>query len=62
MPPESDPARQTRETHLILLCVSIPSLMINIDSNVVAVSLASIASIAHPLHADFAAIERVISA
>lgn len=44
---------------LILLCVSIPSFMINLDSNIVAVSLSSIA---HSLHADFADIEWVISA
>lgn len=44
---------------LLLLCVSVPSFMISLDSNIVAVSLASIAS---SLHADFAAIEWVISA
>ena len=44
---------------LILLCVSIPSFMINLDSNIVAVSLSSIA---HSLNADFADIEWVISA
>jgi len=44
---------------LILLCVSIPSFMINLDSNIVAVSLSSIA---HSLSADFADIEWVISA
>jgi EmrB/QacA subfamily drug resistance transporter len=44
---------------LILLCVSVPSFMINLDANIVAVSLSSIA---HSLHADFAAIEWVISA
>lgn len=44
---------------LILLCVSIPSFMINLDSNIVAVSLSSIAQ---SLHADFADIEWVISA
>ena len=44
---------------LILLCVSIPSFMINLDSNIVAVSLSSIA---HSLKADFADIEWVISA
>jgi EmrB/QacA subfamily drug resistance transporter len=43
---------------LILLCVSIPSFMINLDSNIVAVSLSSIA---HALHADFAGIEWVVS-
>lgn len=43
---------------LLLLCVSIPSFMINLDANIVAVSLTSIA---HSLHADFAAIEWVIS-
>lgn len=44
---------------LILLCVSIPSFMINLDSNIVAVSLSSIA---HSFNADFADIEWVISA
>ncbi|MGF6768327.1 EmrB/QacA subfamily drug resistance transporter [Paraburkholderia sp. GAS199] len=44
---------------LVLLCVSVPSFMINLDSNIVAVSLPSIA---HSLHADFSAIEWVISA
>jgi EmrB/QacA subfamily drug resistance transporter len=44
---------------LILLCVSVPSFMINLDANIVAVSLPSIAQ---SLHADFAAIEWVISA
>jgi EmrB/QacA subfamily drug resistance transporter len=59
MPPKIRPRpAQTRNT-LILLCVSIPSFMINLDSNIVAVSLSSIA---HSLHADFAAIEWVISA
>jgi EmrB/QacA subfamily drug resistance transporter len=52
------PSAATRNT-LILLCVSVPSFMLNLDSNVVAVSLSSIA---HSLHADFAAIEWVISA
>ncbi|CAG9229823.1 Drug resistance transporter, EmrB/QacA subfamily [Paraburkholderia sabiae] len=44
---------------LLLLCVSVPSFMINLDANIVAVSLSSIA---HSLHADFASIEWVISA
>ncbi|MFK3971811.1 MFS transporter [Pseudomonas sp. NPDC087358] len=44
---------------LILLCVSIPSFMINLDSNIVAVSLPSIA---HSMDANFADIEWVISA
>lgn len=44
---------------LILLCASIPAFMINLDANIVAVSLPSIA---HSLKADFAAIEWVISA
>jgi len=44
---------------LVLLCVSVPSFMINLDSNIVAVSLPTIA---RELHADFAAIEWVISA
>jgi EmrB/QacA subfamily drug resistance transporter len=43
---------------LVLLCVSIPSFMINLDANVVAVSLNSIA---RSLHVDFAAIEWVVS-
>ncbi len=54
-------ARPVRDTHklLILLCVSIPSFMLNLDANIVAVSLPSIA---HSLKADFASIEWVISA
>lgn len=44
---------------LILLCVSIPSFMLNLDSNIVAVSLHSIAQ---SLHADFYGVEWVISA
>ncbi|WP_258181545.1 MFS transporter [Burkholderia gladioli] len=43
---------------LLLLCVSVPSFMINLDANIVAVSLSSIAK---SLHADFSAIEWVIS-
>jgi MFS family permease len=43
----------------VLLCVSVPAFMIGIDSNIVAVSLPSIA---HSLRADFSAIEWVISA
>jgi EmrB/QacA subfamily drug resistance transporter len=48
-----------RKRFLLLLCVSVPSFMINLDSNIVAVSLSSIA---RSLHADFVAIEWVISA
>jgi EmrB/QacA subfamily drug resistance transporter len=44
---------------MVLLCASIPSFMINLDANIVAVSLPTIAQ---ALHADFAAIEWVISA
>jgi EmrB/QacA subfamily drug resistance transporter len=44
---------------LVLLCVSVPSFMINLDANIVAVSLPSIAQ---SLKADFADIEWVISA
>jgi EmrB/QacA subfamily drug resistance transporter len=44
---------------LLLLCVSIPSFMINLDSNIVAVSLPSIG---RSLGADFAGLEWVISA
>jgi EmrB/QacA subfamily drug resistance transporter len=47
------------QTLLVLLCVSIPSFMINLDSNIVAVSLSSIA---RSLNADFSDIEWVISA
>lgn len=43
----------------LLLCVSVPSLMINLDANIVAVSLPAIA---RSMHADFAAIEWVVSA
>jgi EmrB/QacA subfamily drug resistance transporter len=48
-----------RHPLLILLCVSIPSFMINLDANIVAVSLSSIG---RSLHADFSAMEWVISA
>lgn len=44
---------------LILMCVSIPSFMISLDSNIIAVSLSSIAS---TFHAEFADIEWVIGA
>jgi MFS family permease len=54
----STPVGEARSI-LVLLCVSIPSFMINLDSNIVAVSLPSIA---HSLRADFSAIEWVISA
>jgi len=47
------------EVFLVMLCVSVPSFMINLDSNIVAVSLPSIAN---SLGADFAGIEWVISA
>jgi EmrB/QacA subfamily drug resistance transporter len=47
------------QTLLVLLCVSIPSFMTNLDANIVAVSLTSIA---RALHADFAAVEWVVSA
>jgi EmrB/QacA subfamily drug resistance transporter len=50
---------KTPEKLLILLCVSIPSFMTNLDANIVAVSLTSIA---RALHADFAAVEWVVSA
>ena len=55
---ESQSAGKTQML-LVLLCVSVPSFMINLDSNIVAVSLPSIAQ---SLHADFSAIEWVISA
>jgi EmrB/QacA subfamily drug resistance transporter len=48
-----------RSQLLILLCVSVPSFMINLDANIVAVSLPSISE---SLKADFTAIEWVISA
>lgn len=51
--------RDSTHRLLILLCVSVPSFMINLDSNIVAVSLSSIA---HSLNASFADIEWVISA
>ncbi|MFK4448277.1 EmrB/QacA subfamily drug resistance transporter [Caballeronia udeis] len=44
---------------LVMLCVSVPSFMINLDGNIISVSLSSIA---RSLHADFAAVEWVISA
>lgn len=53
------PKSSGRSALLVLLCVSIPSFMINLDANIVAVSLPSIS---HSLNADFTAIEWVISA
>ena len=50
---------KTPEKLLVLLCVSIPSFMTNLDANIVAVSLTSIA---RSLHADFAMVEWVVSA
>jgi EmrB/QacA subfamily drug resistance transporter len=47
------------ERFFVLLCVSVPSFMINLDANIVAVSLPSIE---RSLNADFAAIEWVVSA
>jgi len=44
---------------LVLLCVSVPSFMISLDANIVAVSLPSIA---HALRANFSTIEWVVSA
>jgi EmrB/QacA subfamily drug resistance transporter len=49
----------TQKKLLVLLCVSVPSFMINLDANIVAVALPSIS---HALKADFTAIEWVISA
>ena len=43
---------------MLLLCVSIPSFMINLDANIVAVSLPMMS---RSLHADFSAIEWIIS-
>jgi EmrB/QacA subfamily drug resistance transporter len=54
------PSRSTDETHwLVLLGVSLPAFMLQLGGNIVAVS---IPSISRSLHADFAAIEWVISA
>src|SRR5258705_12585117 len=53
------PATPSRRQLLVLLCVSVPSFMINLDANIVAVSLPSIG---RTLNADFAATDRVISA
>jgi hypothetical protein len=44
---------------LLLLCVSVPTFMLNLGANIVAVSLPAIA---RSLKADFAAIESVVSA
>jgi EmrB/QacA subfamily drug resistance transporter len=55
----SDPIGGEPAKFLILLCVSVPSFMLNLDANIVAVSLPAIA---HSLKADFAAIEWVVSA
>lgn len=50
----AQPAIPSRRQLLLLLCVSVPSFMINLDANIVAVSLPSIA---RTLNADFAATE-----
>src|SRR5882672_4786367 len=50
--------RQTAK-RLVLLCVCVPVFMLNLDANIVAVSLPAIA---HSLKADFAAAEWVVSA
>lgn len=50
---------QRTRRFLLLLCVSVPSFMINLDANIVPVSLPSIA---HSMNADFAAMEWVVSA
>ena len=50
---------QRTRRFLLLLCVSVPSFMINLDANVVPVSLPSIA---RSMHADCAAMEWVVSA
>ncbi|MGU7768673.1 MFS transporter [Burkholderia sp. MR1-5-21] len=50
---------EDRKRLMVLLCVSVPSFMINLDANIVAVALSSIA---RSLNADFAAIEWVVSA
>lgn len=57
--PTSQDARDSRHQTLVLLCVSVPSFMISLDANIIAVSLPSIA---RSLGADFAAIEWVVSA
>jgi MFS family permease len=44
---------------LVLLCISAPSFMVNLDANIVAVSLPTIV---RALHADFAQVEWVVSA
>jgi EmrB/QacA subfamily drug resistance transporter len=50
---------KTPEKLLVLLCVSIPSFMTNLDANIVAVSLSSIA---RSFQSDFTMIEWVVSA
>ena len=55
----SDKVELMSRTVGLLLCASVPSFMINLDSNIVAVSLRSIS---HSLGADFTAMEWVISA
>lgn len=59
MSSETESSHTGLQHFLILLCVSIPSFMINLDSTIVAVSLPSIAQ---SLHAGFSDIEWVISA
>jgi EmrB/QacA subfamily drug resistance transporter len=53
------PPTARRRALLLLLCVSAPSFMVNLDANIVAVSLPAIA---RALHADFSQLEWVVSA
>jgi MFS family permease len=56
----SDPvASAKRREWLVLICTSTPSFMLQLDANIVSVSLPSIA---RSLHADFAGIEWVVTA
>src|SRR6201992_3025890 len=59
IPPAAIPAMAKRQPLLVLVCTSAPSFMLQLDANIVSVSLPSIA---HSLNASFAGIEWVITA
>jgi MFS family permease len=58
-PMSHSPAATRGAQRLVLLCVSLPSFMLQLGGNIVAVS---VPAISRSLHADFAAIEWVVSA
>src|SRR5215475_15602029 len=59
MPPAGTNTLDKRQALLVLICTSAPSFMLQLDANIVSVSLPAIA---HSLNASFAGIEWVITA